>query len=77
MALVVKMPRHRAVQRRYSRLVGLPLRDIGRLPGTATRWQNHHYPGHIAFVVELPGGSMSRAAVRRHVRAVRAVSQML
>jgi protein MpaA len=70
MSLIVKMPRHRAVQRRYSRLVDLPLRDIGKLPGTATRWQNHRFPGHLAFVVELPAGSMSHRSARRHARAV-------
>jgi protein MpaA len=77
MSLVVKMPRHRAVQRRYARLVNLPLKDIGRLPGTATRWQNHKFPGHIAFVVELPAGSLSKRSVKRHTRAVLAVSRML
>ena len=77
MSLVVKMPRHRAVQRRYARLVDLPLRDIGRLHGTATRWQNHRFPGHIGFVVELPAGSLSSRAAKRHARAVLAVSKML
>lgn len=77
MSLVVKMPRHRAVQRRYARSVDLPLRDIGRLPGTATRWQNHRFPGHIAFVVELPGGALSKRSAGRHARAVLAVSRML
>ena len=77
MSLVVKMPRHRAVQRRYARLVDLPLKEIGRLNGTATRWQNHRFPGHIGFVVELPGGPLSARSARRHARAVLAVSQML
>ena len=77
MSLVVKMPRHRAVQRRYARFVGLPLRDIGRLPGTATRWQNHRYPGHIAFVVELPDGALTRKGARRHARGVLEIGRML
>jgi protein MpaA len=77
MSLVVKMQRHRAVQRRYARLANLPLKKLGPLPGTATRWQNHKFPGHIAFVVELPAGSLSKRAVKRHVRAVLAVSRML
>ena len=72
MSLVVKAGRrsHRHVQRRYARLVGLPLRDLGFIPGTAISWQNHHYPGHLAFVVELPAGALSARSVRRHARAV-------
>lgn len=72
MSLVVKSGprRHRHVLRRYARDVDLPLRDIGSIPGTAIRWQNHHYPGHIAFVVELPAGPLGPRAVRRHTRAV-------
>ena len=70
MALVVKTGRHVAVKRRYARLVGLPLRRLDPLPGTATRWQNHRFPNKPAFVVELPGGPMTRASARRHARAV-------
>ena len=62
------------VQRRFARLSGLPLRRIPPLPGTATRWQNHAFPGSTAFVVELPPGSLDRARVRRHARAVLAVA---
>jgi protein MpaA len=29
------------IERRYARLVGLPLRRLGRKPGSATGWQNH------------------------------------
>ena len=77
MSLVVKMPRHLRVQRRYARLVGLPLTEIDKLPGTATRWQNHRFPNHIAFVVELPGGSLTDEAADRHARAVLAIGRML
>lgn len=70
MALVVKTGRHIAVKRRYARLVGLPLRRLDPLPGTAVRWQNHRFPHKPAFVVELPGGPMTRASARRHARAV-------
>jgi protein MpaA len=72
MELVVKAGRrsHRHILRRYARRTGLPLRDLGFIPGTAISWQNHHYPGHIAFVVELPGGAMSERSARRHARAV-------
>ena len=57
------------LQRRFARVSGLPLRRIPPLPGTATRWQNHAYPGTTAFVVELPPGPVRRAAVRRYTRA--------
>ena len=61
--------------RRYARVAGLPARRIPRLPGTATRWQNRHLPRSTAFVVELPDGRMSAAAVRRHARGVRALAR--
>lgn len=72
MELVVKAgrKRFRHIQRRYARSVGLPLRDLGFIPGTAISWQNHRYPGHLAFVVELPGGAMSERSATRHARAV-------
>ena len=47
------------IQRRFARLAGLPLRRIGPYPGTATRWQNHRFPGTTAFVVELPQGRLT------------------
>jgi hypothetical protein len=40
------------------------------LRGTATNWQNHHLTHTSSFTVELPAGSVGRAQVRRHVRAV-------
>lgn len=72
MELVVKAgrKRFRHIQRRYARSVGLPLRDLGFIPGTAIGWQNRNYPGHLAFVVELPAGAMSERSARRHARAV-------
>jgi protein MpaA len=70
MSLVVRQRRHRATQRLYARRVGLPLESLGFIPGTAISWQNHRYPGHLAFVVELPGGTLSPRAARRHARAV-------
>jgi len=62
--------------RRYALASGLPARRLGFLPGVATRWQNRALggPGRGAFVVELPGGALSRAGVRRHARAVMAVA---
>lgn len=58
-------------ERAYARRTRLPLercRGEG-LSGTATKWSEHRL-GEPAFVVELPGGSPSRAGIRRHARAV-------
>jgi len=55
--------------RRYARAVDLPAQRLGKLPGTATGWQNHRDPGTSAFVVELAGGSLSSRAAKRHARA--------
>ncbi len=59
-----------AVERRFSRLVGLPLRRLTRYPGSAASWQNHRLRGTTAFVVELPPLSPSPRSVRRYARAV-------
>jgi murein peptide amidase A len=44
------------------------------LAGTVVRWENHRMPGHAAFVVELPAGRLSAAALRRHIGAVSALA---
>jgi protein MpaA len=62
------------VQRRYARLVGLPLVRLGRLHGTATSWQNHTQRGSTAFVVELPGGPLRPRGSRRYANAVLALA---
>jgi protein MpaA len=68
---VVRTPSaDRRVWRRYARLAGMGIARLPRYPGTATRWQNHRFPRTDAFVVELPGGRISRAVARRHARAV-------
>ena len=69
MSLVAKQDRHLRTQRRYARRVRLPLRKLERLPGTAGRWQNHRWPGHLSFVVELPAGALPWASVKRHASA--------
>ena len=60
------------LERRYARISGLPLRRCRgeRLPGTATRWQEHRFPNSSAFVVELAAGRLGSRAARRHARAV-------
>lgn len=63
------------LQRRYASIARLPAKRCRgqHLPGTATRWQNR-VVGGTAFVVELPGGALSDAAVRRHARAAASVA---
>jgi protein MpaA len=60
----------RAIELRFSRLVGLPLRRLERYPGSGPTWQNHRFPGTTSFVVELPAGRLSARAVDRYARAV-------
>jgi protein MpaA len=58
------------IERRYARLVGLPLVPLGRLHGTATSWQKRVLRGTEAFVVELPGGIVRPRRARRFANAV-------
>src|SRR5207302_4813728 len=64
-----------AVERRFSELVGLPLRRLPREPGSAVGWENHRLPGTTAFVVELPAGSLSAVAAAGYARAVLALAR--
>ncbi len=57
------------VIRRYGRAVGLPALELPFYRGTATSWQNRHFPDATAFVVELGEGSLTRAQARTHARA--------
>jgi murein peptide amidase A len=61
----------RGISRRYARRAGLRATCLPFLPGTATGWSNHTFPGTTAFVVELPAGAVSSAALAHHMRAVR------
>ncbi len=58
------------IERRYARLVGLPLVHLARLHGTATSWQKHVLRGTEAFVVELPRDGLRPREVRRFARSV-------
>jgi murein peptide amidase A len=64
-----------AIERRFAALVGLPLGQLAHEPGSVVGWENHSLPGTTAFVVELPAGSPSAAAVRRYAHAVLAVDR--
>jgi len=59
-----------AVERRFARLVGLPVLRLTRYPGSAVGWENWRLAGTTAFVVELPPGRLSSPAVRRYAAAV-------
>lgn len=63
----------RGVARRYAQLAHLRATCLPFLPGTATSWENHTFPGTTSFVVELPAGSVDPAALAGHLRAVRAM----
>jgi protein MpaA len=65
-----------AIIRRYAATVRMRVRRIAPLPGTAARWQNHRLTTATAFIVELPGGALPGAAVRRHVQAIGAVARL-
>jgi protein MpaA len=70
LALVDQSGGDSRVERRYARLVGLPLRRLPRYHGTATSWQNHTWPNTTAFVVELPGGRLTARQVRFYAYAL-------
>jgi protein MpaA len=73
-ALVDDSGGSRAIERAYADRVGLSLRPYGTVPGSITRWQDTTYRRDTAFVVELPAGPLSRAAVARHTNAVLALA---
>ena len=64
-----------AMARAYARAVGLPLRNLGAYPGSMSRWENTRVRRGSSFVVELPAGSLSAAAVARHAAAVVALAR--
>jgi protein MpaA len=65
----------KAVERRFASAVGFPLARLTREPGSAVGWENHILPGSTAFVVELPHGRLSPAAIGRFAQAVVAVGR--
>jgi beta-N-acetylhexosaminidase len=65
------------LERLYSLRSGLPRRTLPRYHGTAISWQNKTFAGDSAFVVELPGGALPAAGVRRHTGAVLALARAI
>jgi len=65
----------RGVARRYAHLARLRATCLPFLPGTATGWSNHAFPGTTSFVVELPAGRVTRRALAMHLAALAGVEQ--
>lgn len=75
--MVVKSTGDAVLERQYSRASGLPRRALPAYHGTATSWQNSSFDGDSAFVVELPGGALAGAGVRRHAGAALGLARAL
>jgi hypothetical protein len=65
---------NRTLEKRFADVAGLPVRPLPRYGGSAVTWESSRFPGTSPFVVELPAGALSVAAVHRLVRAVLAVA---
>lgn len=65
------------LERRYARIVGLPLVRLTRYPGSATSWVNHRFPTATSFVVELRAGPLSASGTRVQARGVLALARLL
>jgi murein peptide amidase A len=59
-----------ALERRFGRVVGLPVLQLIRYPGSAVGWENRRLPKTTAFVVELPPGALSSRDAARYAAAV-------
>jgi protein MpaA len=70
LALVDLSGGNQHVERTFARLVGLPVLRLTRYPGSGVSWGNARLPGTTAFVVELPPGHLTHAAVARYAHAV-------
>jgi protein MpaA len=73
MDLVDESDGDRGIARRYAQLSGLRATCLTFLPGEETAWSNHTLPGTTSFVVELPAGPVTPAALARHLHAIRAI----
>lgn len=75
MALVDLSGGNPQVERRFGALVGLPVRQLTRYPGSAPTWENHRFSDSTAFVVELAPGGLSAATAARYAHAVLALAR--
>jgi protein MpaA len=61
---------HHRVESRFAQIAGMGVECRGEgLPGTATSWEEHHFPASNAFVVEFHSGTLSSSELRRATRA--------
>jgi hypothetical protein len=74
MALVDLSGGNPQVERRFAALVGLPVRQLTRYPGSVPTWENHRFPSSTAFVVELAPGGLHAATAARYAHAVLALA---
>ncbi len=65
------------VERAFATLVGLPVRELTRYPGSAVSWGNASVPGSTSFVVELPPGRLPPDSVARYANAVFALARRI
>ncbi len=63
--------------RRFAAVAGERLQPLTPYGGSAVTWESARFPGTSPFVVELPAGSLSAAALQRYVRAVLAVASLV
>jgi len=66
----------RWAERYLARATELPLKRLPDYPGSAIGWDDHIVPSS-AFDVELPGGELSRATVRRVATGIRRLASRL
>jgi murein peptide amidase A len=59
-----------SIERRFANVAGLRLASLTQEPGSVVTWESHCFPHASPFVVELPAGALTRAAVSRLARAV-------
>ena len=64
----------RWAEQQLARALGLPLRRLFDYPGSAIGWSDHVVHAS-AFDVELPGGHLGGATVRRVANAIRALAR--
>jgi protein MpaA len=62
-----------AVEEQFADETDLPFQQLTRYPGSAAGWENHHFAGSTAFVVELPAGPAGTALTNRTLDAIREV----
>ena len=63
--------------KKFARFSNMSFAKIRWPHGTAPNWQNHHFPGTSAFVVELAPGPLSEHKASRQAYAVMRLARKL